>query len=1345
MQKILESYLRRLTNLSGNNRSLLLLRLISDQFIDLHDLDFNYESSSFEIVKNLIAGKKKIDIARVVDTHDGNNNEISQRLKKIQRIEKFIFEERGAKDLYVGWPFVRGKFKDGTLVRCPLLFFPVDLSFEKNTWSLHLRTNVNLTLNKTFLLAYSFFNELKPDQELLDKVFDDFDKDSTIFRSELYELLKESSVEINFNQENFIDSLRSFTNFKKNELDSEEKTGSLKLHPEAVLGIFPQSGSYLVPDYVHMLENNKFQGMEDLFLSRNSADQQDRHYDYLKNTKEELTFTPFELDVSQEKALKTIKNGNSLIVQGPPGTGKSQLICNLISDFIARGKSVLLVCQKKAALDIVHERLKDKNLDDFIGLMHDFKNDRKTIYEQIASQIDRLNEYQQRNNTLDSIQLERTFLQSSRTIDQLTEELEEFKFALYDTSECGRSVKELYLSSNPDEPAIDLRHEYQDIPIDKLATLEKKVREYFHYARILDRESHPWFNRKSFGNYGINELRKIKEVIAEIRPYQESLGERVKEVLDNVIDLETANYIISKESDIRNLIEILSDHKVYESFQHMTTKDVDEDSAWLSNLERTIMPNYKGFGPEISLSSSELGRFQEVLNRGIKARRNFFSWASWRFLSKDKTFLTRVLVANGLKSNRQSFNTLIEKIDNRLNIEHNITVIQEKKWLKGFPENLRKIDIQNWFYYQKLTMKARGIFISIRNLKDFISIGHITYEELKEKLENLLTILKEVPDKHAEWQQYLTTSQINRIANSREFADKLKESVDRDFESICEFDQLNSNILPYELKIIERITDASSETNQESEDSQEVSIEDHIKLLHNSIRLSWIDHIETKYPILRTVSSAKFEKTEKELQEAIAEKKSISNEILLLKARERTYQDLEYNRLNNLVTYRDLLHQVTKKRRIWPLRKLMTNFREELFDLVPCWMASPESASAIFPMEQAFDLVIFDEASQCYAEKGLPAMLRGKQVVIAGDDKQLQPLDIYKVRWEDDNDQDIPELEIDSLLNLAKRHLAEVQLKGHYRSQSPELMDFSNKHFYNGNLTLLPDYNIINKEEPAIVYNNVEGTWEDNINNDEAWEIVNLIDRLIKEKPDKSIGVVTFNAKQQGHIMDLMEQYSVTHKIIWPDHIFVKNIENVQGDEKDIIIFSTGYAPDKKGKMNLKFGSLNVAGGENRLNVAISRAREKIYVITSLFPTQLHVGETKNEGPKLLKEYLTYAFNVSEGKFTPTPPPYQSRENSWYLKNIMKDIQLPSLNFTMSEELPFADLTVCKGGKFKSLILTDDHTYFESISPKDPHAYKPFLFGAKNWRYRQFFSREIWRNRQQMEERVARFISSSLE
>src|SRR5690606_23431194 len=115
--------------------------------------------------------------------------------------------------------------------------------------------------------------------------------------------------------------------------------------------------------------------------------------DFISQVKEEHTFTPFKQDASQENALKAVKKGRSLVVHGPPGTGKSQLICNLISDFIVRGKNVLLVCQKKAALDVVHERLKEKGLAEFIGLVHDFKNDRKSIYDQISHQIEKLDEY----------------------------------------------------------------------------------------------------------------------------------------------------------------------------------------------------------------------------------------------------------------------------------------------------------------------------------------------------------------------------------------------------------------------------------------------------------------------------------------------------------------------------------------------------------------------------------------------------------------------------------------------------------------------------------------------------------------------------------------------------------------------------------------------------------------------------------------------------------------------------------------------------------------------------------------------------------------------------------------
>jgi superfamily I DNA and/or RNA helicase len=166
-----------------------------------------------------------------------------------------------------------------------------------------------------------------------------------------------------------------------------------------------------------------------------------------------------------------------------------------------------------------------------------------------------------------------------------------------------------------------------------------------------------------------------------------------------------------------------------------------------------------------------------------------------------------------------------------------------------------------------------------------------------------------------------------------------------------------------------------------------------------------------------------------ELEKLVEEKQTLSQEILLLRAREKAYDGVTYNRLNNRVTYRDLQHQVTKKKKIWPLRKVISSYREELFQLVPVWMASPESVSAIFPMEPLFDLVIFDEASQCFAERGIPAMYRGKQVLVAGDSQQLRPSELYQVRWVDDENEN-PDEEVESLLELSVRYLPTVHLQG---------------------------------------------------------------------------------------------------------------------------------------------------------------------------------------------------------------------------------------------------------------------------------------------------------------------------
>ncbi|MEQ9423227.1 MAG: AAA domain-containing protein [Cyclobacteriaceae bacterium] len=1345
MQQILQSYLRRLTNLSSNNRSLLLLKLTSEQFIDVHDFDFAVNEPSFSIIDSLIAQKSRIPLCPILDSRDGESNVLSRRLKRLQRVEKFIFDERGGKDLYVGWPLVRGKFSDGTVVRCPLMFFPVDLFENSANWVLEPRKDVNLTLNKSFLLAYAYFNGIKVNEDLLERVFDDFDKDSRVFRTSLYELFKESEIELQFNQENFVDKLSRFEDFKKSDLENLTKTGELKLYPEAVLGIFPQAGSYLVPDYVKLIEENPVDSLEDFFISRTIEKDKaevdlSKHSDsfrFLNRIKEEQTITPFETDAYQENAIKAVKSGNSIVVQGPPGTGKSQMICNLICDYISRGMNVLLVCQKRAALDVVYGRLKEKDITDFVGLVHDFKNDRKGIFQQIASQVERVDEYKQKNSTLDAIQLERQFLQESRKIDQLTEQLDEYKNLLFDEGECGKSAKELYLTSDPEDQSINIKQEYRHFLFDKnVDEFVGKLRLLAAYASKFEDENYPWRQRKSFAKLGVIDLKSIRELLDEIPTTESKISEAIQQLCGTSINLEEAAAIYNGKEKIDEMLTLLKDKGVYDYFKHICNyPDKETDVLWLSNVERTLMDCYKGVGPELSQDLAELGRLQEALERSRKSRRSLFKWLRWKLFSKDKLLISRVLVANGLKSKTKSFQLLVEKVDNRLNLEHNLTKLRDKAWLTDLPKSLLKIDLQNWFFYQKKALKAKMIFTSLRNFLQYVNPQNQSLEEFETQLRKLIQITKEASEKNDRWLKYLNQAQIQQFATNADALTSAKTLIDKDFDSLVDYDQIKTSLQQHENVVFDKLMDEAIAPNDQSLET----------VFQNSLRLAWLDHIETKYPVLRSVSSLKFDKMESELQEAVLQKQKISNQILLLKAREKTYNNLEYNRLNNLVTYRDLNHQVTKKRRIWPVRKVIANFHEEAFNLVPCWMVSPEAASAIFPMSQVFDLVIFDEASQCFAERGLPAMYRGRQVVVTGDDKQLKPNDLYRVRWEDENDDDLPELDVDSLLNLANQHLMQVQLRGHYRSKKMDLIQFSNEHFYNLKLRLLPDFNDINSGEPAIEYRKVEGRWENNSNYLEAQEVVHLIWSILDNHPDKEIGVVTFNVAQQTLILDLLEEDAADKSKTIPETLFIKNIENVQGDEKDVIIFSIGYAPDKSGRMMMQFGSLNVDGGENRLNVAVTRSREKVYVVASVHPTQLKTDDTKNEGPKLLKKYLEYALKVSEGKTPPPAIPDRKYPYSWYLKKHLMQWEIPELSaFILNEELPFTDLTVKKFTEYRGLIITDDDVYHESISAKQAHAYWPFIMRRKNWVFAKFHSREFWLNKASTREKLVRFLNTGV-
>jgi Cdc6-like AAA superfamily ATPase len=1293
--------------------------------MDLQQLSFLNGEKSFEIIKALIARKSK-KICPVLDSRMEKVNEASRKLKRLQRLDKFIFEERGSNDLHVGWPIIRGKFSDGTLVRCPLLYFPVTIVQEQAHWELTLREDAGITFNKSFLLAYSFYNKVKLNEELPDTTFEDFDRDSTVFRTQLYQLLKET-VELNFNPDTFTDDLIPFQEFKKAEFEELHHSGEIKLFPEAVLGLFPQAGSQLVPDYLQMMGSKVFTDLEDFFSSRVNQVQQTEKW--VSTVREEKIYTPFSLDAYQEHALRSIKDGRSIVVQGPPGTGKSQLIANLMADAIASGKKVLLVCQKRVALDVVYDRLKKVDVADFLGLIHDFRNDRKSIYEKIARQIDRIDDFKARNRSIDIIQLERRFFHVCRTIDQLTETLEEFRMALFLEEECGMSVKELYLTSNPKSAGINIRQEYQYFNFSALTDFTSKIRRYARYATVLDQENNPWRNRKSFAYFKLSDLRELEKTVRAIPALQRELMNELNKILPISIDLEGCDSLLQRLPEIEEMLRRVNEDAAYRFFQAMIRERNDETSVlWLQNMERVVMNCFNGAGIESTLPANQIIQTQVALHKRMVSRRGLIKRIQWE-MSEHKFFLKRVLIGNNLKFNKEGLRTLEKRIDHRLNLEHHLTTLREKNWLIELPENANPYTLKKWFESQHDALHAKHIFNGLRELLETMNVQKFSRQEFHQTIRSVMEIVNKVPAHRTQWRNYLTPYQIQQLVVKPELEQEFVQMLQQDFDKLCEFDKLKESMLGYENDVLIKLRD---QTGNWEENTIEA-------LFQNSIRLAWIEHIEMKYPILRSVSTFKMNEMQNELQQMVHEKQKLTTEILLLRARERVYENIEYNRLNNRVTYRDLHHQVTKKKKIWPVRKVITEFSEELFNLMPCWMASPESVSAIFPMQQLFDLVIFDEASQCFSERGIPAMYRGNQILIAGDNKQLKPFELYQVRWEEETEE--PDLEVDSLLELSERYLPTVQLQGHYRSQSLSLIDFSNQFFYGGDLKLLPNKTVMNDERPSIEFHKITGQWENQTNPLEAQAVIQCAFKLMNDHPKKEIGIITFNAPQQTLIMDLMEEACVKQGVRMPESLFVKNIENVQGDERDIIIFSIGYAPDKDGKLNMQFGSLNVAGGENRLNVAITRAREKIIILSSILPEELKLQGIKNEGPKLLKKYLDYSRSVSEGNFKLQPISNGKHSSDWYLSThvINWSKQNSTLSFS-SHTLPFTDLMIEDGKKRLAAILTDDQSYCSSLTVKEAHIYTPDLLQQKNWNYYRLFSRTWWMDREAAENELAKFV-----
>ena len=1299
VQKMLKAFRRRLTNLTTRNRSLLLLQLPQEQFIDLHELNFLEGQSSFQLLAGLIAQQPHIGLCEALDPRSDHNNEQARRLSRIARTVAFIRAERGSDDLFVGWPFVEGKWADGTPLRGPLLLWPVSLQLRSGKrpdtqqhsrqWQLSPR-HEGPVLNQALLQAYAHFNTTTLPDEVFERTFDDFPGEALPFRTALYEWLKTTPLALDFNSDLFEDALRTFPAFSKTDFLENHRNGELKLMPQAVLGIFPQAGSYLVRDY-------------DLLLAAEGLTQELTEEGpppagaTLPPTRETDTLTVFALDATQEKALRAVKAGQSVVVQGPPGTGKSQLIGNLIADFTARGKRVLLVSQKRAALDTVYERLKRAGLQAFVASVHDFQHDRRDLYEQLSQQIDQMEAYRRQNLSLDAILLEREFSQTARRMDQLTATLEGFREALFNRQVCGLSPKELYLTSQPDGPQVDLTHLYKAFHFDHLEAFTSRLHRYDAYRSRLGKD-HLWRNRVSFAAFTHADLPRIEANIREVPLISTRTFDACEKAFGRKVSIENLHTIHEQQARWQDVLLALQDENLWVFTGKMERKELSHDFPTIEELAQSLPDNALA-----SLGRPELEGFRSLLKKALSARNSPFAWL---FFSQ-KSWLKSVAQAEGLSLDPADLHTLQSRLHARLQAEAFLDE-REAELSRRLRTELWKETQVRWQHTVGQLARARKLYQRLLEMpllfEMFERYSTGPQERFQAAARQLLSSTRAYVEREQQWRKGLSDSQL-WASQQVQTAALLLSQLRRDFDLMQEMDGLYEQFQDNEKQVVKLLqADPATPLNE---------------LFQNSLRLYWLYDLEARYPILKSVSGLKMSQLEEELQDAIELKQTLSGELVRLRLREQTYSRLEHNRLGHVTTYRDLRHQVTKKRQIWPVRQLLGAYADEIFRLLPCWMASPETVSALFPMQpDAFDLVIFDEASQCFVEQGIPALLRGRQVVVSGDSQQLQPSDLYKVRFEEEPDSE-PDLEVTSLLEWAARRYPQVWLRGHYRSRSFDLIDFSNRHFYKNQLQLLPEFQDVNDYSPGIQYKKIEGVWEKQTNPAEVRAVIEMMHYLSRSFPGQSIGIVTFNYFQQQLIEEELEKEKLPHHPTEP--LFVKNLENVQGDERDIIVFSVGYAPNRAGRMSMNFGNLNAAGGENRLNVAITRARHRVVVVTSIWPEQLRVEEATHRGPRLLKAYLAYARSVWEGGYRPSP----TQERPPHLHEFLHS-RLQQTDPHLSRELPFADLAEKRQNRYLSVILTDDERYHEALSAKEAHGHLLLQLRAKGWPVRRIWSRQWW-------------------
>ena len=1269
----LDIYRDKLLELGKSNRSICLGRLYNKHNFDLARLLEKHPKTIKDLVDQSFKRKKPVCI--LPDSDESEEADVMRKhLKDLSRNIKQLEDETGAQYCYFGFPFLEGHLDKEHYLRGPLVLFPISVYSGKkgtvNGWFVKF-SDVSPIFNYTMFTALEKIGGYTIDANLESALEDIMsmlesagNRDHVQFIDLISAFLTGMGLQLesgNLESANSTPQLVNITRVEIEELD----TVQLGISNYKIIGSFPQGESAIYHDYENLIskindgEKNDF--IEDILdVSDSPAEFDEDNNEQNLEDLDQVSDTDLNLilpsDSSQDHVVLSSQNQKITLVRGPPGTGKSQVIVNVIANALSKKQTVLVVCQKRAALQVVHQRLGEMGLDRYAVLLDKEKEDRARMYQQLKQILESPDPLKN-----DEKQILKT---TSNNIDVLIKRFSEIAFALSKPYFGGITIRDLYTKSSFEySRKLDLEGIANEIQYPDLDRFLHELSANEANFKKFENASYPWKNRKDFSKRSASDKNKIKVILENILSKSKNciiLSHRMNQ--DTFVDL--ANKHSKLNSKIAQLnknndTNTKSTQKLLDTYNmSVSLGDLDE-SVRCVDAGVTLWNRFQNYDQVKKIKEDHIvedskEKQQKLLESFsiLKEKQSFWKKLTdsetKRKQNLQKSFLQRPENAGknsadlqvSLKNGLDLWELVVNPLKKQYLFEKSF-ILPNKSDQDQLLQNLQKMVADS-----KLLM-ADGVLLksTVKSLGELFEKNDLQFDES----ESMLTLAlngKEILGQIGALSEFINKKETENIFKKSSNPDKLSLHIQNlldclpDFDSLQALDSRKVDLSPTLQKVLNRCV-LKIAVNENWADT-----------IKQEIFHYWIEIIEQDHPILKAGYFDDYKQNQKRLSELMDKKSDLlvrkiihtiesSVDFLPGMGNKRTKRETEYNALR---------HELGKKRKVKPVRILLEEYEHILFDIAPCWLASPEMVSNIFPLEQnIFDLVIVDEASQLAAERALPFLYRGERLVIAGDEKQLKPNNLFRVKEVEDEDEQDDTINIESLLVLAKRRYSAMTLRWHYRSRWQQLIDFSNHAFYHGMLQISPNVHLKTDEPPIRWVDCPGGMWENRSNIAEAAKVVDVLHGILqdykKKKEMPTIGIITFNDQQRNIIMDEIEIRCKTDpafenlykKIEMPasgkkdDEIFIRNIENVQGDERDIIIFSIGYAKDREGKFRLSFGTLNQDGGENRLNVAVTRASQKIIVVCSIDPRDMKVEGTKNPGPKRLKDFLVYARAVSDG------------------------------------------------------------------------------------------------------------------